>query len=225
MNVSRTASAIFNDVFAGLSGYEATINISLDQLEDEVVEEMAVVIREWFLKNILPVKDLLFSLNCIPVDCASLDKCPCGEGNYSKPIAHFEIPQILTLGGEEMIEFVGSTDKSIKFKVYTSPTSFRFHKYKIRGANKPYVYIDTTPNEHNMYDGYIFNAPLLERLTVIAIFKDPRQLEQYSCCIDIEETENMSPLVSEVKKRLTEKKLRYYRQFYQQPVQNDQVPK
>mgnify|MGYP006991634713 CR=1 FL=1 len=38
----------------------------------------------------LPIKDLLTSLNCIPVDCKSLDKC-C-EGSYSPPIAHFEIP-------------------------------------------------------------------------------------------------------------------------------------
>ena len=222
--IKKLSSAVFNDIVSGLAGYEATVNMSLEQLEDECVEEMLVVLREWSLKNKIPTKDLLYSLNCIPVDCKSLDKCRCGNADYSKPVAHFEIPQVVNDFGEEAIEFVGSTDKSIRFKVYTSPTSFRFHKYKKRGANKPYVYIDTTPNEHNLYDGFIFNAPLLERLTVIAIFKDPRQLEQFSCC-DIEEQDTLSALAAEVKKRLIEKKLRYYRQFYQQPVQNDQVPK
>jgi len=39
------------------------------------------------------------------------------------------------------------------------------------------VYIDTTPNANGMYDGFIFNAPLLKSISIIAIFKDPRQLE------------------------------------------------
>jgi hypothetical protein len=50
------------------------------------------------------------------------------------------------------------------------------HKFLRRGAEKPYVYIDTTPNENNMYDCWIFNAPLLKKISVIGIFKDPRQL-------------------------------------------------
>jgi hypothetical protein len=33
-----------------------------------------------------------------------------------------------------------------------------------------------------MYDAFLFDAPMLERLTVIAIFKDPRQLEKFTCC-------------------------------------------
>ena len=44
------------------------------------------------------------------------------------------------------------------------------------------VFIDTTPNENGMYDCWVFNAPLLKEISIIAIFKDPRQLERYSCC-------------------------------------------
>ena len=106
------------------------------------------------------------------MDCKSLDKC-CEHDPDDELIAHFEIPQLVNDFGEQSIEFIGSTDKQIKFKVYTSP-QFRFHKYKTRRKNKPFVYIDTTPNENNRYDGYVFNAPMLERITVIAIFKDPR---------------------------------------------------
>ena len=101
-----------------------------------------------------------------------MDKC-CNSDNYSKPIAHFEIPQLVNDFGDGAIEFVGSTNKEISFKVYTS-RAYLFHRTKMRGANKPYVFIDTTPNENNMYDGYIFIAPLLKRLTVIGIFKDLR---------------------------------------------------
>ena len=93
-----------------------------------------------------------------------------------------------------------------------------------RGANLPYVYIEPTPNVNNMYDAFIFNAPLLKVVSVVAIFKDPRQLEQYSCC-NTEDLDNFSFIDTEIKKRLTEKKLRYYRQFYVPTQPNNQEPK
>ena len=221
MIVSKTASAIFNDVQSGLSGYEATINMSLEQLEDEVVEERLAIIKKYSMQNLIPRKDLFYSLNCIELDCKSLDKC-CEHDPDDVLIAHFEIPQIVNDFGESAIEFIGSTDKQIKFKVYTSQ-QFRFHKYKTRRKNKPFVYIDTTPNENNRYDGYVFNAPMLERLTVIAIFKDPRQVEELSCC-EFTDADNLSWIVTEVKQSLIQKKLKYYRQMYPQPMPNTQVP-
>ena len=75
-----------------------------------------------------------------------------------------------------------------------------------------------------MFDAWIFNAPLLKKVSIIAIFKDPRQLEGYSCCAG-DDLENYTFLSAEIKKRLTEKKLRYYRQLYQGPVPNTQTPK
>lgn len=224
--ISKIASAIYNDIQSGLSGYNSTLNMSIEQLEDEVVQERLAVIKTYSAQNLIPVKDLIYSLNCIETDCKDLSKC-C-ESTGSTPQLHFEIPQIINDFGEKAIDFIGSTDKNIKFKVYTNPSIFKYHQYKTRGANKPYVFIDTTPNEHNMYDGYIFNAPLLERLTVRAIFKDPRQLEQYSCC-NFEEQDNMSFIESDIKDRLTKKKLAYYRQNVQTPIiiqqPNNQIPK
>jgi hypothetical protein len=81
-----------------------------------------------------------------------------------------------------------------------------------------------TPNKNNMYDCFVFNAPLLKTVTVVAIFKDPRQVAEFSCC-GPEDIDNPSFLNNEIKKRLTEKKLRYYRQFAAQPVNNDQIPR
>lgn len=233
MIVSKIASAIFNDVQGGLAGYEATVNMSLDQLEDEVVEERLFVIKQYSMKNIIPKKDLCYSLNCITLDCQSMDKCICDQEDYSQPVPHFEIPQIINDFGADAIEFIGSTDHQIKFKVYTG-SNFKFHKYKTRRKNTPYVYVDTTPNVHNMCDCYVFNAPLLERLSVVAIFKDPRQVEKYmkdhGCC-EMSEQENYTWLATEVKSNLIKKKLTYYRQYYPQynpAIQgqpNDQTPK
>lgn len=143
--------------------------------------------------------------------------------SYSVPQRHFEIPQTVNDIPEGPIEFLGTIDKQIQYKVYTS-SAYQFHKYKLRGANKPYAYIDTTPNYNNMYDGWIFNSPLLETISVIGIFKDPRQVALFDCCAE-DDLENYTFITTEIKKRLIEKKIRYYRLLLQPPIPNNQTPR
>lgn len=221
--VHKLASAIYNDIMSGLAGITSTPSMSIEQLEDDIVDERLQIIKEYSLKNLIPRNDLMMSLNCIEVDCKSLDKCPCGTKSYTKPEAHFEIPQLINDFAGDAIEFIGSPDKSVYFKVYTS-TAFQYHHHLKRGANRPYVYIEPIPNENNMYDCWVFGVPLLKVISVIGIFKDPRQLSAFTCCKD-DDLENYSFISAEIKKRLTEKKIRYYRQLAMQPTTNTQAPK
>lgn len=46
MTVDQIASAIYNDVFSGLRGANSNILLSMEQLEDEVLEERQTVIKE-----------------------------------------------------------------------------------------------------------------------------------------------------------------------------------
>lgn len=137
-------------------------------------------------------------------------------------MAHFEIPQILGDYGNLSIDYIGSIDRQLPFVFYTSSTAFRYHKYRKRGKNRPYVWIDTTPNENGMYDCFVFNAPLLQYVSITAIFKDLRQLDAYECCVDLQD-DNMTFINNEIKKRLTEKKIRYYRQLAAPLQPNDQT--
>lgn len=222
MIFKKLASAIRNDVVSGLRGYHTNPSMSLEQLEDDIVDERLQIIKEYSFKGILPIKDLLLSINCIDVDCKSLERCKCSLESNITPTAHFEIPQILNDYGEHAIDYIGSTDRQIPFIVYTSSTQWQYHQYRRRGKRKPYVWIDTTPNENGMYDCFIFNAPLIKQVSVVAIFKDPRQLELYGCCEPLKD-DNFSFINNEIKKRLTEKKLRYYRQFQAPLLPNDQT--
>lgn len=221
MTVNEIASAIYNDVVSGLRGITSTPTMSLEQLEDEVIEERLVVIKELYIRNLISLKDMMLAINCIEVDCKSMAKC-CDFEAGEKAL-HFEMPQLINDLGNAAIEFIGSIDRQKQYIIYTD-TSYQFHKYKKRGASEPYVYIETAPNENGMYDGYIFNAPFVKRISIIGIFKDPRQLEQYDCC-NSGQYLNLSSISNEVKKRLTEKKLRYYKQFLTPVTPNDQMPK
>lgn len=221
--VEKLASAVYNDIVSGLQGFHINSSINMDQLIDDIISERLQVIKEYALKGILPVEDLYVSINCIPVECGNIDKCSC-RSEYTDPKdlhLHFEIPQLLNDYQENAIQYIGSVDKQYPFIYYTSPQALRIQKYRKRGKSRPYVWIDTSPNENGMYDCWIFNAPLLKTVSVTGIFKDPRQLEKYSCCIENSD-DNLSFIDNEVKKRLTQKKISYYRQLAAQPMPNTQ---
>ena len=218
---SKLASAIYNDIVSGLQGYNSNPSLSLEQLEDDIIDERLQLIKEYSLKGILPKRELLTSINCIDVECKDFTSCRCNSEFSGIPTLHFEIPQLLT-DFEGCIEYIGSIDKRLPFVFYFSPSTFKYHKYRKRNSNKPYVYIDTTPNENNMNDCWVFNAPLLKKVSIIAIFKDPRQV---CICSDEDEIGSQTFLDAEIKRRVTEKKIKYYRQLAHPVMPNDQKPK
>jgi hypothetical protein len=69
-----------------------------------------------------------------------------------------------------------------------------------------------------MLDCFVFNAPMVQQISVVGIFKDPRQVERYYCCRNENDDftltgsdDNMSYLTQLVKERLTAEKIKYYR--------------
>lgn len=218
--INKLASAIHNNVVGGLSGYHTNFSISMEQLEDAVVNERLAIIKEYSNKGILSPEDLYVSINCITIDCKDIESCRCSE-ECGTPTAHFQIPQVQLDLGTTAIKYLGSTDKTTQFIWYTSPISFKYHKYKKRGKTKPFIWINPSPNEDQMYDCWVFNAPLLNQLSITAIFKDVRQLEQYGCCQE-ESPQNLSFIDSEIIERVSRKILNYYRSGYMRPIPNDQ---
>lgn len=221
--VQKLASAIHNNIVSGLAGYHINSSISLEQLEDAVVDERLQIIREYSLKGIISPNDLYLTITCIPVDCIDIERCNCKVDGT--PTAHFEIPQLLLDLGDASISYLGSTDMELPFIYYTSPQTFRYHKYKKRGKDKPYVWIDTTPNEHSMYDCFVFNAPLLSQVTIIAVFKDLRQLQELEdlkgCCVEVKD-DNKSFINADIVDRVSKKMILYYRQLFMPPIPNNQ---
>ena len=72
----------------------------------------------------------------------------------------------------------------------------------------------------------IFLIVLASIIAVIAIFKDPRQLEQFDCCNQLDKSYlDFGPISNEVKNRLTKTKFYYYRQAAVPPIPNTQIPR
>ena len=68
---------------------------------------------------------------------------------------------------------------------------------------------------------------MVKKLTIIGIFKDLTQLEQYECCVDLRENlfNNITFIDNQIKTRVTEKKIKYYRQLAAQILPNNQQPR
>ena len=216
MNVNQIASAIINDLFSGnLVSLSNRAMISQDQIEDEVIETRNAVIKDWYLKNALNLSDMMVAINCVEVDCKDQNKCSCISSLANAKMAkHFEIPQLMPGLGSDALMFVGSTDRSNSFKIYYNLEAIKYQqhyqKYRKKSNPKPFVYVEKTPNENGMYDCWIFDAPFVQYIAVIGIFKDPRQLEKYNCCDDIEYLE-MGAISNEIKNRILQKKIQLYR--------------
>lgn len=173
-HLDKLASAIRNDIYSGLQGYHTNLSLNMEQLKDDIVDERLQIIKEFALKGMIPYKDLLVALNCVEVDCKNIEKCRCTD-IYGTPTAHFEVPQIVNDFDDLAIDYIGTIDKETEFVYYTSLNNKRLHKYKRRAnIQKPFVWIDVTPNENGMYDGFIFNAPLIKVISIVAVFKDIR---------------------------------------------------
>jgi hypothetical protein len=225
MTLEQLKSSIYNNVVSGLRGQTINTSFTLDQIEDSVIQERMTIIKEYAAKNLIPIKDLLYAIRCIPVDCNNLDRCPCGTSVLDPTqTKHIQLPQTFNDFGQEAIDYIGSTDGLVGYTVYTDD-GYRTHKYKRRGADSPYVWIDITPNEKGFYDAFIFNAPYtLTTLLARVIPKDIRQLYAYSCCIG-DDVANINFIDGEIEKRVTEKYIRYYRQMAMALMPNDQTVK
>lgn len=228
-SIKKLADAVINDVTSGLRGQHQNMSMSSEQIEEEIVQTRLAVLKEYMLKGILPLDDLLMSLNCIPVDCNTLDKCSCNGTACGEPTAHFQIPQLLLdYGLRKTIKYIGSSDRQHPFLVYTRPIDKinTYQKYRKRGKKKPWIYIDVTPNVEGLIDCYIFGAPLIKQVSVTAVFKDPRQLEEFQCnCESDSESQmdnNMNFIDIVIKDRLVQQKLKYYRQYAAPILPNNQ---
>lgn len=226
MYIEKLASSIRNDVVSGLRGYHQNLSMNLDQLQDEIIACRLSILNDYFLKGILPIKDLLMAINCIQVDCESLERCKCRNvGKDATMVQHFQIPQVISFYGKRAIDYIGSTDRQYRYNIITSLTELENIQYRKRGKDKPYVWIDMAPNTNGMLDCFLFNAPFVTEVSVVAAFKDPRDLKQYSCCNTDElkgQDTNDSFIDQLIKDKLTKEKIYYYRQLRGSLLPNDQ---
>lgn len=220
MTIEQLSSVIYNNVVSGIDGNHIDRKFSMAQIEDDIINERLSIIKEYSLKGLLPAADLMIKINCVELDDQPINRINEFEAFDGYYIKHFEIPQIAYVYDKESIGYAGTIDGRNSFSIYTDRHAWINHRNKRFLKQRSHVFIDMATNFNNKYDGWVISKDIIPEemlLSVIAIWKDPRDLIEYQCCKD-EEICNWSFISTEIIKRMTEKYLRYYRMLYQQPT-------
>lgn len=227
MELNKIVSAIINDLSGGSAGLNANPALNELQIEDEVCEKRISVIKELYHKGVINKGDLALAINCIPVDCKDPSSCDnCAEDvslSYRNEM-HFEIPLLIDDLGSNALLYIGSLDKSTPYNIYFSLDTAKSQQYKRRGATKPFVYVNRVPNKNHMHDCWLFNAPFVKFISVIGVFKDLRQLQQFNCC-NHDEILDFGVISDEVKTRVKKDKFMFYREGRPTPSPTDLIAK
>lgn len=220
MTIDQGKSAVYNLVMDGLKGASINSSLLIGQVEDEYINERLKVIEEINMIGKLNYKDLYLPLRGLKASCSNIERV-CNDTSAKENIKKIEIPQIISSIGSRSINYFGAKDMTLNFRVYMDVNDLMSNKYKRSKNNNPYVWIDITPNENNMNDAFIFNAPYIVDASVIGAFKDVRQVESLGCCAT-SELHNISSIDSEVIKRLAAKYIEAHRKLSMVSRPNDQ---
>lgn len=213
---SKLASAIYNDLHAGLKGMSNEWTIPIEQIEDTIVDVRAKLLETKLNEDIRLMKVFSTSLGCIKVDCSPIENCPecmSSEIPPSQILPHFKIPQPLFSNVMAYINYIGTTDMQESYAVFTDFERIKALKYKRVPLKKPYVFLNTAPDSDGNIHGYIFNAPYVREITVVGVFRDLRSFFEDSCC---DFKDNSDSLNAEIHEYI----LKLYANFYSKMTQD-----
>lgn len=220
--LQEIASIIKNDVQKGLQGV-GNFSFSTQQIEREVAIKRNALIKKYTANRLVNRNELKQDFNCIPVKCKDLSEC-CDIPIMTQTALRFELPRLSSVfSNESPIIYIGTIDRMRPFRVYTDDM-FRYHRFNRATAKKPYVWINLgVVNENDTVYGYIFNLPLIKKISVSGIFEDPYGVVNCQC-EDADELRFPAPefMVDEIIQTLTYKFIQLYKPAM--TVQNTQSP-
>lgn len=197
---SKLASAIYNDLHAGMKNLSNEWSITIEQIEDTIKDVRVKLLDDKLQNDIRLLKVYSTSLGCIKVDCAPLDNCmECMKSNLpsSDPMPHFKIPQPLFNNVCVYISYIGTTDMKEPFPIYTDFEHIEAMKHRRVPIRKPYVYLNPSPDSEGYVHGYIFNAPYIQEITVVGVFKDLSNFVEDTCCEIVDRSDVLNAEIHE----------------------------
>ena len=222
MTLSQMASAINNHIRDGLNGISSA-NTSDDQLKDEILLTTSALIVKLSTQGLLDINKLTQRIDGIRVECRDLSANCDVEAAVSAP--HFVIPNVNRVI-QEPISFLGTIDGGLSIKVYYD-RDYRYHKYRLATAKRPFAWISTTQNADGFHDVFLFNLGKyngLQFVSIDAIFDNPYDLLNTPYYEQFSSAEFYAPsyVQQEVIDTITQKYVNYHRQLHLNPSPNTQ---
>lgn len=213
MTLTQMATAVRNHVVDGLKGVSYTA-FSMEQLKDEILLTAQTVLLEFSKQGIIDIEKYSQRIDGIKLSCDDISAGCNVESDLCAP--HFEIPA-LNQTAARPLKYIGTLDAKMVFKVYFD-RDYRFHKYRLTTADRPFAWVSTAPNKRGLYDVFLFNMNKysdLKFISIDAIFDNPYQLLNTEYFKQFSNMDFYAPGIVQdaVITKLTEKYIKYYRQL------------
>ena len=226
MTLNEITSTIRNKVADALSGNISNQAFSIKQLEEEVDIERAAYIQSYVDtgRKINP-KYLYQTIDMLKLTCLDLaQNVPCGfETHFDVPAV--KIPPIASTFDDSAVEYFGLMNKQEKFIVYYDTDDMIQHKYRQKTKKRPFIWIDTTPDEQGDMTSFFMNAGKysnLQYMSIRAIFEHPTRVGANSAGFGDMEYPAPGHIQKVIIKNITEEYIRYFRKLNIEPLPNTQ---
>lgn len=212
MTLNQISSAILNDLHSGLKGATINVNISVEQIEDEVITTRNMLLKQQSLNGIANLRNHYVNINCIPLECE--DVSDCCEGFSFHTAKTFTIPRPIDILNS--VAYIGTIDKKKSFKVYFDE-SYAYHQHNRLIKDRPYVWLNLASLKDGVIKGYLFNSSV-KKISISLIPEDFRTIN--NCNVECEERDVViaSSMIEEIKQVLLNKYVKLYRT--NQPIIN-----
>ena len=223
MTLTEMATTIRNHVMDGLNGAD-TLPFSIEQLQKEILMGVPSVLLEFAAKGLVDLSRLTQRIDGIKIEEDDVStECDVSTGACA---LHFEIPNINRFV-DTPIKFIGSMDSQISFKVYYD-RDWRFHKYRLATAKKPFAWVSTRANSNGLYDVFLFNLGKysgLRYISIDALFDNPYDILKTEYYEQFASSDFFAPMIIKeaVIDKITNKYINFYRKLHMNQKPNTQA--
>lgn len=202
MTLEQMSSMIEQRMRNGFKGSVVNHSYNLQQIEDDIHLMKNFIVKDRLDKGLIRIEDVTQSINCLELECKDIAEC-CNI-NTGETVLHFKIPKIASSFGNKAILYVGRVDKQQEFK-FGFNNQHIYNKYTPTGK-EPYVWFSDYEN------GWVFNPPTrnMKYISIKAIFANPYDVYQYSCCQLPAGTEPQYPVADDIKKLIIDELVKQY---------------
>ena len=223
MTLEQMASSVRSHVVDGLNGI-SNASFSLEQIQDEIIYTTSALLTTYIKQGVVDPLRLGQRIDGIRVECEDIS-ANCSVASYVNA-PHFSIPDINRVLSEPIL-YLGTMDSSLSLKVYYD-RDFRFHKYRLATALRPFAWVSSTPNKEGLYDVYLFNLGKYNNLKFIsidAIFDNPYDIHKTAYFDQFAQSEFYAPLFiqKEVVTQISNEYANYYRKMHMTRIPNTQT--
>jgi hypothetical protein len=215
MTTNEMSSTIENNVSDALSGAILNRAISTEQIAAEMDLLREKLAFEQVKSGKIDLKYFMQSLPPQALVCRDFVR-DCGSVKSGDSVPSIRIPKLMAMQNNSQLEYVGLANKQKRFTVYYDVDDISNHKFRLKTAHAPFVWVDLTPDNDDMIALYFFNMgeySTLKYVDVRGAFAKPTIVAPLDPMFEFKEYPAPGYIQSMIITTLTETYLRYYRQL------------